>query len=301
MLVLLLCPKGPVLSAGTGSFLSTGRTATFQAQQPETVGSFLETGVAVTLQDGRPAAPGSFSLTGIIAAFELDLLASVRGYALAGGDATLQDGRSVSVGTFAETGIAATFQARLAAAAATYIVTGVPIAEEILLIETSVGGFALSGVSVAFDLEPPAPGQFHLTGTVAYLSYDLLGGGSVISGGTFSRQRWRDMLDEIEREREAECRRVEDEKRRRRAEKERRRRVAVEARKAAREAAKAEGEAIADALARTNAERAAAGIFDLAAALRDSARLVASARGARAHELAAAQDEEEALMLLLAA
>src|SRR4029453_8118442 len=114
-------------------------------------------------------------------------------------------------------------------------------------------------------------GSFALGGAEAYLSYELLGGGGRITGGTFSRRKWRELKDAIRAERDAEERARARVKARERAAA----RAAPAAAKAALEAARrVEDEALAE---QSNirliagARDALSGAQGLGAALRDAA------------------------------
>src|SRR5947209_5471296 len=104
---------------------------------------------------------------------------------------------TVSVGSFAAAGSTATFSAVLSAPA---------------------GAFLLGAPAVAFDpTEVVSSGRIVWTGSPAYLSWDFAGGGSAISGGTFSRGKWRALQDEIAAERKAKRKAAAAERDRRRA------------------------------------------------------------------------------------
>jgi hypothetical protein len=276
-----------VLSVTAGSFTETGIAVTMRVAEPVAVGTFAETGFAAVLRATEIVTAGAFAETGIAAFFQVAEPAARGQFTLTG--PAMQIAGLVSFGSFAFTGEPVAFQPRLSA---------------------TFGAFALAGQLVFFDpSEPVTTGLFTLTGEAAYLSYDLLGGGSSISGGTFSRQRWRDMLDAIVREREAEQQRLRDEKLRRRAERRQCELAAAELRRDARLAAAVEAERLAAELAASHATAAQAGAETMRTA---TAHVEALARAAHAAADAATQvrahdrnddrnDEEEALMLLLAA
>jgi hypothetical protein len=142
-------------------------------------------------------------------------------------------------------------------------------------------------------------GAFTATGEAAFLSYDLLGGGSAISGGTFSRARWREMLAEEERRRAAQERRIRDETLRRLGERRRREAAFAEARRRSCEQAREEADAAIAALVAEHSAAAARGVAELktlAARAGAQARAAALARAAPPID----DDEEEAIALLLA-
>jgi hypothetical protein len=238
----------------------------------------------------------TFSASGRTATFQLQLASSARAFVLVGANATLNDARAVGVGSFTQAGMALAFAIQANPAAAALALSG-QAATDLVDFAASSASFALLG-GIA-DFEPPGPGLFGLRGEAAYLGYDLLGGGSSISGGTFSRQRWREMLAEEERRRAEAERRIRDEKLRRRAARRRREHALAEARRRSREYAKAQADAAVAALVAQHAAAARRGVADL--------KEVAARATAQAHAARLAQatppinhDEEEAIALLLA-
>jgi hypothetical protein len=201
-------------------------------------------------------------------------------YALNGQAVTFKFGEVAAPGVYALTGNAASFLGALTAAQGAFALTGF-------------------GVTEAFYFNA-AGGSYALTGFPALYSHDFNRDsvGSSISGGNFSRQRWRDMLDEEERERAAAARKIADARLRRRAEARHRRRAEAEARRAGRAHEKARGEALADAIAAARHAAAARGL----AALRDVAR-AAGAQARHGHAAAARtaleQDDEDVIALLM--
>jgi hypothetical protein len=161
--------------------------------------------------------------------------------------------------------------------------------------------------TVAFDPgEPVTAGAFTLTGEPVYQSYDLLGGGSAISGGTFSRGRWHKLLDEIARERAAQERSACDARLRQRAERRRRAQAAAELRRLGREAARAAAHEHAAVLAAAHGEAARAGLDAIRAAAERADAMAHVLRARRAQAAvnaarAAERDEEDAIVLLAAA
>jgi hypothetical protein len=265
---------------GTGSFTVSGRSATFQGQELLASGTYALTGRFATFQAQGPAAFGSFVLTGAAATFRTQL--------------------GVAFGAFALIGQPAPLQVEIPAAVASFTLAGRALALQAQLSPT-FGAFALSGQLVAFNpIELVSAETFTLTGEPVDLSYDLLGGGSSISGGTFSRQRWREILAEEERRRVEAERHIRAEKLRRKAERCRREAAFAEARRRSREQARTQADAAIAALAAHNAAAAARGVDELK-------RLAAHA-GAQARAAHAARttpdiddDEEEAIALLLLA
>src|SRR5689334_12694279 len=118
-----------------------------------------------------PVTAGTCQLTGVTQpALVVTLPATTATFTLTGKDAPLVSTVRGQSGPYALTGIGATFRGTLVVSAASY---------------------ALVGQGIAFDpIEREETGAYQVAGLDAYLSYDLLGGGSSISGGTFSRQRW---------------------------------------------------------------------------------------------------------------
>jgi hypothetical protein len=168
----------------------------------------------------------------------------------------------------------------------------------------SAGAFVLAGqVAAVGPAEPVTTGVFVLTGGAVHLSHDLLGGGGTITGGTFSRRRWRELLAQDERAREAGERRIRDARLRRQAERRRRERAQAELRRRAREAAAADADAQAAALARSHAAQAQAGLQAMRAAVDHAAAVTQAAHAAAdaATHARVRNDEDEALLLLLAA
>jgi hypothetical protein len=224
---------------------------------------------------------GSFSLAGQSVTFKGALAtASGAAYALNGPAVTFEFGEVAAPGAYALTGNAASFLGALTAAQGAFALTGFAFTE-----------------AFYFDA---AGGSYALTGFPALDSRDFNRDsvGSSVSGGNFSRKRWRDMLDEEERERAAAVRKIADARLRRRAEARHRRRAEAEARRAARAHQKERGEALADAMAAAHHGAAARGL----AALRDVARAVgAQARDghAAAARTALEQDDEDVIALVM--
>jgi hypothetical protein len=186
-----------------------------------------------------------------------------------------------AVGSFALTGIASSFKVALPAAAAGYVFTG-------------------NGAPLDRSF-PAGTGIYLLTGsdTAIVVDLDRASIGTGMSGGTFSRGRWRklkqDDADRIEAERQAHER---EEARQRQAA----RQAAADV-KAAIEAARAaedQGNATQARLrALIDARNAAAGAQQASDAIRNAARLANLSIAAR--DTRAEQDEEEAIVQLLLA
>jgi hypothetical protein len=224
------------------------------------------------------AAQGSFALTGQAVAFKAAEVVANGAFALSGQAVTFKFGEVVGQGAYAFTGEAAAFLGGLTAAQGAFALTGFAVTEEDFF-TASGGTYTLTGF--------PAPHS---------IDFNRDSVGSSISGGNFSRKRWRDMLDDEERQRAAEARKIADEKLRRRA-KERRRQLAdAGRRRAAREASKAEGEALASALALAHHEAAARGM--------DQLRAIVHAAGAQAEigrSASSIDDDDEDVMALILA
>ncbi len=163
------------------------------------------------------------------------------------------------------------------------------------------GSFAETGAAAAFEAVLAAPcGLYAFTGEGAFLSSDLLAGGTIVAG-TFSRGKWRAIQDAIAAEKAAEERRVAAARRKRQQERDA---GAVVARAAALDRRAQEDQANAGAAALRSAQAAAAISShrqQLGVLMHQAAILHAAADRAHANELAAQQDEAEALALLLAA
>jgi hypothetical protein len=260
------------LPAFAGSFTLTVGAATFQIREVASSGSFTLTGEAATFSDAVVASGGGFALTGEVATFEI-VFAEAQGFAsteqMLGGAAFGELALGQGVGEFGPVG-------------------------------TISLSFALTGEAIVdLDAQIAACGFFSWGSPFTFLSYDLLGGGGTIAAGTFSRGRWRALQEELAAEREAEQREREEERRRRRAARE----AAAAAERERRQAERARIDAV---NASAAAERAFAHALAVAAhieweraAMQHAAILHALALGAQ--ERAHAQDDEEALALLLAA
>ena len=228
-----------------------------------------------------PVSQASFSLAGQSVTFKGALVnAGGAAYALNGQTVTFKFGEVVGQGAYTFTGETAAFLGSLTATQGAFALTGFAITEAFYF--NAVGG------------------SYALTGFPALYSQDFNRDsvGSSISGGNFSRKRWRDMLDEEERERAAAVRQIADARLRRRAEAQHRRRAEAEARRAARAHRKRKGDALADAMAAAHHGAAARGL----AALRDVAR-AAGAQARHGHAAAARtaleQDDEDVIALLM--
>ena len=298
-----------ILTAASASFASSGQAVAFRIQEPLAFGSYTLVGPALGCQTQATEDVASFALAGGLETFQAQFTDTFGGFALTGRPAVLAPTLTVTSGTFSADGRAVAFQLRMGS-------TEWVVSEDALgssaVGQAAVGqgdsfegafpltfNYALTGgAATDLDTEVAEPGFYALSGS-AFLSHEFLGGGGTLSGGTFSRGRWRALQDGIAAERESEARtRARDLARRRAAAKR-----AATAAKAARDAARAREDAVNAGLAR---DRALAGALDAVTGARSvsgvadgSARLIHAARTARA--LADARDEEEALALLLAA
>jgi hypothetical protein len=260
------------LTAANGGFSLTGRAATFNSTLVIGFGGFTLAGETQTLAPHLVALGGSFTLSGGVASFGT-VFAEAQGFTsieqTLGGAALGELALGQGVGSFGAKG--------------TLSLSAVLTGEAVNSSEHEIAG----------------NGLFTLSGAKAFLSWDYLGGGGAIGAGTFSRGRWHALQQELAAERESERRKREEEKRRRReareaaAAAERERREAAWARIDVANAAAAAERALSHALA------VAAHIERERAAMRHAAVLHALAIAAQ--EKARAQDEEEALALLLAA
>jgi len=257
------------------------------------------------------AANGGFSLAGEATTFNATLVGGFGGFALAGETQILAP-RLVAVGgsftLFSGVAFGTVFAEAQGFTSIEQTLGGAALGE--LALGQGVGSFGAKGtISLSVVLTGEAVnsseheiarnGLFTFSGEQAFLSWDYLGGGGAIVAGTFSRGRWHALQEELAVERESE--------RRKRAEEKRRRRGAREA------AAAAERERRAAAWARIDAantaaaaERALSHALAVAAHIareRDATRHAATLHGLAitAQDKARAQDEEEALALLLAA
>ena len=223
-------------------------------------------------------------------------------FALAGAAAAVQVQEPEATGSCSLAGQAARLQALQAISSGSFTWIGNTDAFETLLL-TALGAFALSGSEVAEVDVPLGTGSFICAGIPADLSYDLLGGGGVIAGGTFSRHRWREMLDAIAQAREAEARRAREAALRRQVEQRRRHAALLDERALARRSARAAADEQAAALAAAHGEAVLAGLMAMCATAERAAagERAAQAAQAAAQARAAAQDEDDALILLMAA
>jgi len=186
----------------------------------------------------------------------------------------------------------------LVAAAGSFALTGEPVTFKATEVVAN-GSFTLTGEAVAFAATMlAAQGAYTLTGLPALhgIDFNKDSVGSSISGGTFSRKRWRDMLDADERRRAAAVRRIADEKLRRRAEQRRRELAEFERRRAAREASKAEGEARMEALALAHHQAAVRGMDRLRAISHAAGTQAAIGRSAPSID----DDDEDVIALIMA-
>src|SRR3981189_1694072 len=138
---------------------------------------------------------GEKALGQLIGPTTATLLVSQGSFSLAGQSVTFKVAEAVANGSFTLTGQAVTFATYEVAAQGTYTFTGHAV--------------SFLGALTA------AQGAFALTGFYSQ-DFNRDSVGSSISGGNFSRKRWRDMLDEEERERPAAVRQIPDGRLRRR-------------------------------------------------------------------------------------
>jgi hypothetical protein len=241
---------------------------------------------------------GRTTLGQISATKAIDLVASQALFALTGQAATFKATEVVANGAFAVSGQAVSFKVGEVVGQGAYTLAG-EAAAFLGSLTAAQGGFALTGFAVTEeDFFTASGGTYTLIGFPALDSIDFNRDsvGSAISGGTFSRKRWRDILDEEERERAAAARKTADERLGRRLEERRRQLAESGRRRAAREASKAQGEALASALALAHHEAAARGM--------DRLRAVAHAAGAQAaigrSASSIGDDDEDVIALIMA-
>jgi hypothetical protein len=268
------------LAANAGSFALTRVDASFKTTVPAAAASYVFTGQAAALVGRMNAAVGTYSETSQAALFSFNFATAAASYALTGNAVALTPTANAGTGSYALTGIAATFTDTLAAAARNYAISWQTFSDN-ETIAANAGAFAFTGNDV-------------------YLSYDIdLGGvGSSISGGTFSRGRWREL-----KELEAAARQ--------RAERDRER-IETQAREAAAQKAAEERAAIAarrrledETNARLASERALADALQASSGLSGMSdggvvnAILQAAQRAELERTAAAQEEEEAIVHLL--
>jgi len=179
---------------------------------------------------------------------------------------------------------------------------GLPAGQNVTF-AVGAGSFTLTGEPAtlfALTQEAAATGFYRLAGNAVFLSYDIALGvpGAAISGGTFTRGRWRALVAELAAEAAADARAREAKQQ--------------AAQKATREVAQARRAALAAAHAQTAAAAAAAAhlraladarlafdrVADTSRALRHALALRAAAAKAR---VPADAEEDEAIAVLLAA
>src|SRR6266481_2971212 len=148
---------------------------------------------------------GERALGQLIGPTTATLLVSQGSFSLAGQSVTFKVAEAAANGSFTLTGQAVTFATYEVAAQGTYTFTGNAVSF-LGALTAAQGAFALTGFTIteAFYFNA-AGGSYALTGFPALYSQDFNRDsvGSSISGGNFSRQRWRDMLDEEDRRRAA--------------------------------------------------------------------------------------------------
>jgi hypothetical protein len=304
---------GNALTAGFGSFRLAGEAAIFQTQEAAAVGNVTFTGEPVAFQAELPPAFGAFTRAGEAAAFETFLVSGPGSFGLAGQATTLQPQLVAASGAFAERGVAATFETNLAATEDTIFggaLGSSPIGT--LALGQAIGDVAafpltftctLTGfASLDFETEVAGCGRFTFTGgPYTFLSYDLLGGGGTIVAGTFSRERWRALQDEIAAEQAAARAEIAARKRRRREQAQAAARAKQERIRAAHAAVEAANATAAGERALADALAVGARVTRAHDLMRHTAALHALAVAAQVEARTKAQDEDEAIALLLAA
>ena len=184
--------------AAAGAFTLTGIAAAFKTTLPATAASYVLTGQAAAFLGKLTAAVGGFAETGIAALFATTMVEFAGSYTLTGNAAVLTPTAIAASGSYALTGIAATFTDTLAATSQSYTISW-QIFSDNETIAANAGTYAFAGNDALFSYD-----------------IDLGGVGSSISGGTFSRGRWRE-LQELERQAREDAelarRRIEDQAR----------------------------------------------------------------------------------------
>jgi hypothetical protein len=282
---------------GSVQFIRTDSVGAFQVQSSITPEQALTTG-AITFSLGSVNL-GAWGATDrlLVVVFLRNNVGSSQNVTIGLGNLV---GSNVTYGgaSYALSGQAVTFRLGEVVGQGLYTLTG---SAAVLLggLTAAQGAFALTGFAITdADDFSVGTGSYALTGFAAPHSIDFNQDsvGSSISGGTFSRKRWRDMLDEEDRQRAAEARRIADEKLRRRAEERRRQLAEAERRRAAREVSKARGEALANALALAHQEAAARGMDRLRAIAQAAAAQSAIGRSAPSID----NDDEDVIALIIA-
>jgi len=304
-----ISPPWVVLAPAPGAFALAREAAPLQVQQPSSADIVSLGGVAATLQPQIVASAGSFALAGLATGFRTQHAAAFGAISLSGEIVTAAVTQGATAAAFAEIVPPAAFETFLIKAQgyaarpsllanAALGQAGLGSGEDYLGAVPLTFSYGLSGGIAVFDpTEPLRTGFYVLTPGAVDLSYDLAGGGGVITGGTFSRQRWRDMLAAEEAGRQAALRRARDARRRKTAERCRREAALAAARERARIDARAAGAAAAAALGKLHAAAAARGV----AQLREIAALASVQAAAAARAAAQERDDVEAIALLLLA
>ncbi len=268
------------IAAAAGGFALTGIAASFKTTSPAAAASYALTGQAATFVGRLTTAVGTFAVTGQAALFSFNFAAAARAYTVAGDAAALTPKAIAGAGTYANNGVDARFAHTFTADAQSYTISW----------QTFSDASTLAANGTAFSL----------IGQGANLSYDIdLGGvGSGISGGTFSRGRWRELQEEEHRAREAAelaRRRIEDAAREAAQRRASEQRAAIAARRAAEDKANTERTQL---RAFEDAVDAFIGAQRSAAQLQGANALNDAAAAAQA-QLTAEREEEEAIVHLL--
>jgi hypothetical protein len=199
----LICAFKPLASvtmpAAPGAFALTGIDALFNAGMTEAIADIAMTGLGSFFGIGMPEASAAYVLAGNAAPLRASLVLATGSYALTGNATVLRPAIVAATGIDAVTGIGSAFNVSDAAAPAAYGFAGVAAnLNTTTALAAGAGAFAFAGAQVN-------------------LSYDIALGvpGDGISGGTFSRGRWRALRQEERRRheddlaaREREARRV---------------------------------------------------------------------------------------------
>jgi len=287
----LIAEAASFVVSGTAASLKHGRELATEAA------SFLFSGtdatLTVTAEKILSADAGSFAVSGTDASLEWSrkLPAEATAFTVSGTDASLERGYKLPAdsGSFAVSGTGSTLQVlrRLHAESGIFLVGGTDAALTVgaeIVLAAETGTFAVSGTAADLTVdtvvvEPPAPEI-----------------GGPIVGGHFSRGRWRELRDLKDAIRDA-----------RRAEELKKKRAKAKLEKAT-QAAEAVAEAVArhDELAESARLNAIAAALDAATAAQTVAATIRHADEVLALAkrlliaIAEAEEEEEAIMLLMA-
>lgn len=291
-------PSSAALIANSGSFALSGVAAAFGPALAVTTASYTASGLAGIFAGKLAGAPASCGLVGNAAAFGAGFAASTASYTISWQPFSDRDTLAANAGALAVTGLTTPLIVRIGAETGRFGANN-PAAPDL----GAVGQYALGEVGFSggagratFRIDMLGAGASYILASVgAVLSHDFnLGSvGSSITGGQFTRKKWRELQEE-ERRRDEGIARAREAKERR--EKECAFAKATTA-KAAREAARrAEDDA--------NAQRARQQALIDAMATAAGAQSVTIAANpalvaAYAHHAQQAQDEEEAIIRFL--